>query len=185
MDDFKRAITGKNFDVQYIEQWFDFPPYIDALAGLIYESISEMDSDDFHLLYSAHSLPQSFIDEGDPYLDHIKATIEKVNRRLSEPPYNVSDFKWHLSFQSKTGPVKWLEPSTEETIIELGKKGCRDLIVVPISFVSDHIETLYEIDILYKDLAAQHGITLRRCQSLNTSEKFISALRELVLQHLK
>jgi ferrochelatase len=185
MDDFKRAITGKNFDVQYIEQWFDFPPYIDALARLIYESVSVVSSDDFHLLYSAHSLPQSFIDEGDPYLDHINATIEKVNIRLSEPPYNVSNLKWHLSFQSKTGPVKWLEPSTEETIVELGKKGCRYLIVVPISFVSDHIETLYEIDILYKDLAAQHGITLRRCQSLNTSEKFISALRELVITHLK
>jgi len=185
LDDFKKAITGKDLDVHYIEQWFDFPPYIDALAGLIYESISEVESDDFHLLYSAHSLPQSFIDEGDPYLDHIKSTIEKVNRRLSGPPYNISHLNWHLSFQSKTGPVKWLEPSTEETIVELGKKGCKNLIVVPVSFVSDHIETLYEIDILYKEMAAQHGITLRRCQSLNISGKFINALRDLVMKHLK
>ncbi len=179
--DFKKAITGEDFQIQYIEQWPDFPPYIDALAELVADSISELKGNEFNLLYSAHSLPQSFIDEGDPYLDQVKTTIEKLNMRLSRGPYNITGLKSLLSFQSKTGPVKWLEPSTEETIINLSKAGCKNLLVVPISFVSDHIETLYEIDILYKELAAKHGINLLRCKALNTSGKFIQAMKELVL----
>ncbi len=86
-----------------------------------------------------------------------------------------------MSFQSKTGPVKWLEPATDETIKRLAESGCKNLLVVPISFVSDHIETLYEIDIEYKELAAKHGIDLKRSESLNTSERFIFALKELII----
>ncbi len=180
VDDFKRVI-GKDINVDYIEQWYDFPAYIDSLADLIAGGLKEFSGSSFDLLYSAHSLPQSFIEEGDPYLDHIKKTINKVNERLAEEPYNIADLKWHLSFQSKTGPVKWLEPSTEETINKLSEEGCRNLFVVPISFVSDHIETLYEIDIQYKKLAEEKGINLKRCASLNISEKFISALKELII----
>jgi ferrochelatase len=180
VDDFKRVI-GKDINIDYIEQWYDFPAYIDSLADLIAGGLKEFSESSFDLLYSAHSLPQSFIEEGDPYLDHIKKTINKVNERLAEEPYNITDLKWHLSFQSKTGPVKWLEPSTEETINKLSEEGCRNLFVVPISFVSDHIETLYEIDIQYKKLAEEKGINLKRCASLNISEKFISALKELII----
>jgi ferrochelatase len=180
--DFKKTITGEDLKIQYIEQWPDFPPYIDALAELVAGGISKLEGNEFDLLYSAHSLPKSFIDEGDPYLNHIKTTIEKVNKRLSGEPYNMTGLNSLLSFQSKTGPVKWLEPSTEETIIMLSKGGCKNLLVVPISFVSDHIETLYEIDILYKELAAKHGINLIRCRALNTSDKFILAMKELVLE---
>ena len=81
--------------------------------------------------------------------------------------------------------MKWLEPSTEQAIENLSKSQCKDLFVVPISFVSDHIETLYEIDILYKELAEKHGIKLRRCRALNTSEKFIDAMKQLVLDKMK
>jgi ferrochelatase len=179
VDDFKKAVQGSDFQIQYIEDWPDFAPYIDAVAELAAEGISEFKGSEFELLYSAHSLPQSFIDEGDPYLDHIKKTIEAVNKRLSEEPYNLTGLKSSLSFQSKTGPVKWLEPSTEEAIENLSKNGCKNLFVIPVSFVSDHIETLYEIDILYKELAAEHGITLKRCRALNTSEHFIQAMKEL------
>ena len=179
--DFKKAVAGRDLKIQYIEQWQDFPPYIDALTELAADGISEFKEKEFDLLYSAHSLPQSFIDEGDPYLEHIKTTIKQVNERLSGEPYNITGFKSHLSFQSKTGPVKWLEPSTEEAIVNLSKGGCKNLFVVPVSFVSDHIETLYEIDILYKEFARKHGINLQRCAALNTSEKFILAMKELVL----
>jgi ferrochelatase len=182
IDDFKHQIKGKGFDIEYIEEWHEFPAYIDSLADLVAKGAGEFGESGFDLLYSAHSLPKSFIDEGDPYLDHIKGTIEKVNKRLCAEPYNLSDLKWHLSFQSKTGPVKWLDPSTENTIMELSREGCKNLLVVPVSFVSDHIETLYEIDILYKKLAEENGITLKRCESLNTSEKFISALKELIME---
>jgi ferrochelatase len=179
--DFKKIITDKDFSIKYIDKWYDFPPYIDSLAEKVAHGISECEEKNLHILYSAHSLPQSFIDEGDPYLDHIKATIEKVNERLASAPYNISELEWHLSFQSKAGPVKWLEPSTEEVIVDLSKTGCKNLFVVPVSFVSDHIETLYEIDILYKKLAEKYGTRLRRCEALNTSDSFIHALKDLVL----
>jgi ferrochelatase len=183
--DFKKAISGKDIKIQYIEQWPDFPAYIDAMAELVAEGVSDFKDVDCDILYSAHSLPQSFIDEGDPYLDHIKITIEKVNERLSTPPYNLKDLTWHLSFQSKAGPVKWLEPSTEIAIERLGKGNGKNLLVVPISFVSDHIETLYEIDILYRELAEKYGIRMKRCEALNTSEKFILAMRDLIMSKVK
>lgn len=178
--DFKKASAGTNIKIHYIEQWPDYPLYIDAMAELISDGLSSA----CDILYSAHSLPQSFIDEGDPYLDHIKLTIAKINERLAIAPYNRPDIKWHLSFQSKTGPVKWLEPSTEKCIENLSKSGCKNLFVVPISFISDHIETLYEIDILYKNLAEKYGMRLIRCAALNTSEKFILALKGLVLDNV-
>ncbi len=185
LEEFKRVISTFQiphfkFHIQYIEHWPDFPPYIEALAELIDEGVSEFKGKSYEILYSAHSLPQSFIQEGDPYLDHIKTSIEKANKRLSEEPYHITKLRWHLSFQSKTGPVKWLEPTTEETIINLAKSGCKNLLVIPISFVSDHIETLYEIDILYKELAEKHGIRFKRCKALNTSEKFIHTMKELI-----
>ncbi len=180
--EFEKIIKDRNINVIYIRQWYDFEPYIDSLAALITEGISEFSGNDFQMLYSAHSLPESFISEGDPYLDHIKTTIDNVNKRLTGPPYNISVPAWHLSFQSKTGPVRWLEPSTEEKIIELADNGCKNLFVIPISFVSDHIETLYEIDILYKSLAKEHGIKLKRCEALNTNEKFINALKKLIIE---
>jgi len=183
--DLKKYIQGKNLNIKYINEWYDYPPYIDSLAELMAEGISEYGGEDFNLLFSAHSLPQSFIDEGDPYLDHIKSTIDKVLKRLSDSPYNYPDLKYQLSFQSKTGPVKWLEPSTEEAIENLSKSECKNLFVVPISFVSDHIETLYEIDIQYRELAESHGIKLHRCKALNTSEKFIDAMKQLILDKVK
>lgn len=178
---FREAAEGKGLEVQYIEQWYDFSLYIDALCELISRGIEDIKDEGFVLLYSAHSLPKSFIDEGDPYLEHIKGTINAVNRRLMEEPYNMGRLEWNLSFQSKSGPVEWLEPSTDETIIKLSNEGCKNLFVVPVSFVSDHIETLYEVDILFKELAEKHNINLIRCRALNTSPKFIEALKELVI----
>jgi ferrochelatase len=88
---------------------------------------------------------------------------------------------YQLSFQSKIGPVKWLEPSTNEIIAKLGKEGVDDVLVIPISFVSEHIETLYELDILYKKLAADSGVAnFRRVPALNSDPAFIRALAEIV-----
>ena len=129
------------------------------------------------MLFSAHSLPVKFIEEGDPYVDQIKETINEVTKKI--------DIKWSLSYQSKTGPVKWLGPSTETMLHGLADKGTKNLLVVPISFVSDHIETLYEIDILYKNMANTLGIRLERTEALNTSPLFISALRDIVINAMK
>jgi len=187
ISEFQKAISrytlhATRYTLKYIEHWYDFPPYIDAVAELIAKGISEFATLP-DILYSAHSLPQSFIDEGDPYLDHIKATIAAVNSLLITR-YSLL-FKWHLSFQSKSGLVKWLQPSTDKTIVRLAREGCKNLFIVPISFVSDHIETLYEIDILYRGLAEKHGINFKRCEALNTSEKFIDAIKKLIMTNIK
>jgi ferrochelatase len=184
---FKRAIerlriTDSGFLVQYIEQWYDFPLYIDAVSDLIYNSISLFPEEKIDILFSAHNLPEKFIRDGDPYVEHTKCTVQEVMKRLSAEPYTITGIKWHLAFQSKSGPVPWMKPTTDEVIVKLAGEGIRNLLVVPISFVSDHIETLYEIDILYHQLAAQHGVTLKRCKSLNTTGKFINALKELIFQ---
>lgn len=169
-----------------ILSWFDHPLYIDALIGSIEEGMKLFGmrsagaagtASDVHVLFSAHSLPVKFIEEGDPYAEQTKGTINAITKRL--------DIKWSLSYQSKSGPVKWLGPSTDQMIEELAGKGVKDLLVVPISFVSDHIETLYEIDILYKEMAKKLGMRLERAASLNTSRFFISALQNIVLKGLE
>ena len=172
--DLKRISQG--FEIAFIEQWYDRPLYIDALLETIQEGLAAFKEPNVDVLFSAHSLPEYFIKEGDPYLDHIKATIAELTKKQ---PMN-----WHLSFQSRSGPVKWLSPSTGEMIQDLAKQGCRQLLVIPITFVSDHIETLYELDILYKNQAESYSITFRRCRALNTSDKLIEALKELVIQEV-
>jgi len=182
-----RVIAGLPIEIFPISSWFDHPLYIDSLVERIQRGIRSFTrhpgpgtvdrEQKVHVLFSAHSLPRKFIDEGDPYVDQIKATIRKVTEKI--------DITWDLAYQSKSGPVEWLEPSTENMIEELAKKGVRKLLAVPISFVSDHIETLYEIDILYKSMAAALGIRLERAESLNTSPMFIAALGDIVKKGVK
>jgi protoporphyrin/coproporphyrin ferrochelatase len=163
------------FTHSYIRQFYDHPLYIAALAEKVERGLAGFpDRSSVQLVFSAHGLPQSFIDSGDPYLEHIQATVRVVMEQFG-------GISHHLAFQSRAGPVKWLEPSTEATIAELAADGCKELLMVPISFVSDHIETLYEIDIQYKEEAAALGITdFRRTEALNSSPLFISCLAELV-----
>jgi len=173
--------------VHAIESWYDHPRYIDALVGQIRQGLDAFGiragsrpvshGDDIELLFSAHSLPMKFIEEGDPYVDHIKGTVRAVTEKIPVP--------WSLSYQSKSGPVAWLEPSTEQMLKVLARKGVKNLLAVPVSFVSDHIETLYEIDILYKQMAADLGIYLERIPSLNTVPQFIAALEEIVLKGIE
>jgi len=183
----KEVLFNYQMEAVYISSWHAHPMYIEALVDVIKKGIesfavnakhrTENAEPEVHVLFSAHSLPQKIIDEGDPYADQTMETIEEILKRI---PLN-----WHLSYQSKSGPVKWLEPSTENKIRELAGKGVKNLLVVPISFISDHIETLYEIDILYKKLAESLGINLKRADSLNTRPAFIKALRDIVIGELK
>lgn len=165
------------FEVRYVRQFFDHPIYIKALVEKIEQSLAKFqERSKVQLFFSAHSLPQSFIAEGDPYLDHIQITVKLVMAQLS-------DISHHLAFQSRAGPVKWLEPSTGDKLKELAAAGHTDILVVPLSFVSDHIETLHEIDIEYQEVAHHLGITnFRRMESLNSSPLFIKCLSELVLE---
>ena len=163
------------FEITHVRQFHDHPLYIAALVEKIDQALAGFgDQSAVQLIFTAHGLPQSFIDSGDPYLDQIRATVGLVMARFKSISH-------HLAFQSRAGPVKWLEPSTGDTIRELARSGSKHLLMVPISFVSDHIETLHEIDIQYRDEALNLGIIdFRRVESLNTSPLFINCLADLV-----
>jgi ferrochelatase len=166
----------KKLDVQWICSWPDQPAYIESFVQGIQRELKKFgNSEKVHILFSAHSIPESYVRNGDPYLEQTKKTVELIMDRLERRnPYQ-------LSFQSKIGPVKWLEPFTSEIITQLGKQGIDDVLVVPISFVSEHIETLYELDILFKKIAADAGVeNFRRVPALNSDPTFIRALADLV-----
>jgi len=167
----------------YIPRWHTHETYIRALAEQIAEEIEKFPDPNprrVHLLFSAHSVPQSYIENGDPYLRETEETVRLVSEKLG----GLSPV--HLSFQSKVGPVKWLEPSTDAKLRELAAQGIEQVLAIPISFVSDHIETLYELDILYKKLADEIGVKVyRRVPALNCNPAFIKALADLVCENLK
>jgi ferrochelatase len=176
-NELEKCLAGSKIrpEISYIRQFFDHPLYIQALSEKIEQGLSGFpDRTNVQLFFSAHSLPQSFIEEGDPYLDHIQTTVRLIMERFEGIAH-------HLAFQSRAGPVKWLEPSTGDKLKELAALGHSEVLMVPLSFVSDHIETLHEIDIEYREEAHKLGITnFRRMESLNSSATFIQCLAELV-----
>jgi ferrochelatase len=161
-----------------IEHWYDDPLYIQAMAEMIQGELRKFSPEggtEAHLLFSAHSIPQKYVDRGDPYAEQTRQTVELVMDRLGRRhPY-------YLAFQSRLGPVQWLQPYTDKLIEQLGRDGVTHVLAIPISFVSEHIETLYEIDILYQDMAREAGISdFRRVPAPNTHPAFIHALVGLV-----
>lgn len=179
LSQFREVSSRYDMEIFTADSWHNHPLYIEALVDVIKKGIESFDrlSSNVHVLFSAHSLPQKIIDQGDPYVDQTLETIREIEKQLP--------IRWHLSYQSKSGPVKWLEPSTDDKLEELARDGIKNVLVVPISFVSDHIETLYEIDILYKNLAGKLNINLKRTEALNTHPKFIGALQDIVEKSLK
>jgi protoporphyrin/coproporphyrin ferrochelatase len=161
-----------------IQAWFDEPLYVDLMTDLIREGLARFSHDnrDIRLLYSAHSIPTRYVEQGDPYLEQTKQFVELINSRLE------NSYRSELAFQSKIGPVKWLGPSTHEVLAKMGDRGIKKVLVIPISFVSDHIETLQEIDIVYKRVAAKSGIKeFYRSESPNLRPEFINALARIAL----
>lgn len=177
-----KAIFAKNGDkaprVSVIESWQEDPQYIKALARMVSEELAHFPDQQpasTNIVFSAHSVPVSYIEAGDPYLDQTRQTVAKVMKQLGE------DRPHSLSFQSKVGPVKWLRPSTDETLRRLAADGVSQVLLVPVSFVSEHIETLYELDILYRHVAEEIGLAhYRRVPALNCQPDFIDALATLV-----
>lgn len=176
----KRSPFLKSLDVRYVRAWPVERGYIEAMAQAIErEAGKSSNPDGVTILFSAHSIPESYVRNGDPYLDQTRQTMEAIMDRLGRRnPYR-------LAFQSKIGPVKWLEPMTNDVIAELARGGKTSILIVPISFVSEHIETLYELDILYKKEAAVAGVTeFLRVPALNSDPLFIAALADIVESQL-
>jgi len=198
------------------------------MAKLIVKEIGSFAPSNFeegvHVLFSAHGVPKSYIEAGDPYKAQIEDCVRLISDEVRAQLLNDSDrpdsieistgralsgkakedcdaneekdgsvessveakarpVEFHLSFQSRVGPIKWLEPYTEDMLKDLGKnKNVKNLVVVPVSFVSEHIETLEEIDIEYRHVAEEEGIkNWRRASALNTDEGFINDLADLVV----
>jgi len=168
--------------ISYVQSWFSESLYIEAMADLIQARLAEFPEEErknVRLLYSAHSLPARSLEEGDPYLEQTRESVALINARLGNACAST------LAFQSKVGPVKWLGPSTEDVLADFARTGVARVVAVPISFVSDHIETLQEMDIRYKKLAADLGIReFRRVAALNQHPKFIQALATIVMNEL-
>lgn len=160
-----------------IASWYNQPKYLQAMAKLIKEELDKCENPaQAHIFFSAHGVPESYVKEaGDPYQKEIEECTKLIMKTLNRPN------NYTLAYQSRVGPVEWLKPYTEDAIVELGKQGIKDLVVVPISFVSEHIETLEEIDIEYRELAEEWGIhNFLRVPALDTEPLFIESLKDLV-----
>jgi ferrochelatase len=162
-----------------ITNWPDHDGYARLLRRTVDEVIAAAEAErvwgtePIHILFSAHSLPMKIVKLGDPYPSDIERTIKAVTRGLTHP--------WSLCFQSRNGKLPWLEPYLEDEIKRLAEEGARRLIVVPVSFVSDHIETLFELDQLYRDLAQKHGIThYYRARTFNDDPEFPRVLHSIL-----
>ncbi|MCA1625485.1 MAG: ferrochelatase [Acidobacteria bacterium] len=165
-----------------IESYYDFPPYIDAFVERINQGLEKFPAEkrkEVEILFSAHGTPMKLVREGDPYSDQIKKTVTAVVKQgnFTQPH--------HLCYQSKVGPQKWLKPSTPEKIEELARKDVKNMLIVPIAFASDHLETLFEVGIEFRHMAKNSGVEqFEVTEGLNYSDKFISALSQLVFQKL-
>jgi ferrochelatase len=162
--------------VHYTKVFFDEPDYLEALASTIRRGVANLDGDGpLDLLFSAHGIPLSFIRRGDPYPDHVRESVRRVVRLLDwQDP-------WHLAWQSRLGPAKWLAPSTPDAIERLARGGARRLLIVPVSFVGEHIETLDEIDREYREHALHAGFAhVGRAPALGLEPAFLRCLSGLV-----
>ena len=148
--------------------------FINAHVNLIEEKIENLKN--FKLIFSAHGLPERNIKKGDPYQWQVEQTVDKIVKKM-----NIVELNYILSYQSRVGPLKWIGPSTDSVIIENSKLG-KDLVIVPIAFVSEHSETLVELDIEYKKLADENGCkNYIRVQALGIDENFIKSMNNLIL----
>ena len=168
----------KQIDYTVIPSWYKRPGYLRAMADLITQQLDLFpEPDQVQVFFSAHGVPLSYVEEaGDPYQKEIEDCTDLIMQTLDRPNPHT------LAYQSRVGPVEWLKPYTEESIKELATQGVENLLVVPISFVSEHIETLQEIDMEYREVAEQAGIhNFKRVPALNTHPTFIDDLAEMVI----
>jgi len=169
-------LNGWRPNVQWIETFYEDSAYLDSVVSAINACLRDGDDlADLDMVFSAHSVPTEVIDAGDPYQRQIERTVDLVWERGGWPS------RRHTCYQSKVGASKWLRPSMHETVKRLAAAGSKHVLVVPISFVSDHVETLHEIDIEHREQARELGIEdYRMMPGLNDSPDFIRALAGLV-----
>jgi ferrochelatase len=170
----QNALAKEKIGSARLEGYATAPGYIEALCARIDEAsaqIPETERATAPVLFSAHGLPESYVTQGDPYLDDVRSTVAEVTRRLGLGE------RARLCFQSRVGRRRWLGPTTEDTLDSLASTGVSAVIVVPVSFTGEHVETLQEIDILYRERAASRGIThFARARTVGCHPAFIAEL---------
>jgi ferrochelatase len=168
-----------------VQSWYQRKGYLGAMADLIHQQLLNFaDPQKPHLFFSAHGVPKKYVTEyGDPYQVEMENSVDAIMQYLRREYHYYNAHT--LAYQSRVGPVEWLQPYTEEAIVQLAKRGITELVVVPISFVSEHIETLQEIDIEYRHLAEEAGIAhFARVPALNSHPLFIAELADLSMELL-
>ena len=168
--------------VRAVDHFYDHPLYIWALVQRIGSTLRQFaDSARIHLIFSAHGLPMSLVKKGDPYPEQIGKTVRMVCERGAKE-FSGWPRTHLLCFQSRVGRAKWLQPPLTQTIERLGHEGVKEMLVVPISFVTEHIETLHEINIEAREDAMKAGVEkFRMMPAVGDSPLFIAALQDLVL----
>ncbi len=173
---------GSDLPLQVIRSWHDHSSYLDLQARLVTEMLDGLpasERDGAAVVFSAHGIPQKLVDRGDPYPDEIAVSMTGIIERL---PYRIDA---RLGYQSRTGPVKWIGPDTVDVLGELAAEGRKSVSLVPLSFVSDHIETLYEADILLAETASNLGIRhYRRSEVFNAGAGVGEMLADIVEEAL-
>lgn len=162
----------------HVREWGVHPSYLDLVERTCDEALAKLRSRTdapAHLVFSAHGLPERYILEGDTYQAEVDASARALQERLSSRFATVRS-----GYQSAVGPVKWIGPDTEELVAAVANEGGKALVLAPLGFVSDHIETLYDMDTLYREQAAAAGIAYERAPSFNARDDFAAVLEDIV-----
>jgi ferrochelatase len=169
------ADAGGRLDVALVRSWWQQPQFLDATAQRIFEALQRFpDASRVQVIFTAHSLPEKIVASADPYPDELKSSAEAVARRARLG-------NWRMAYQSAgRTPEPWLGPDAEEVITELARDGHTSVLLVPIGFVCDHVEILYDIDVEYQALAKRLGIQLERTASLNDDPGLVAAVADVV-----
>jgi ferrochelatase len=176
----QKKLEGK-IEISFAEGWHHHPFFLGAIQEKIEEGLLQFTKEErksVHLIFTAHSLPKSLV-ENESYVKDMEESVRGVLKKIEPLP-------WHIAFQSRgMGAEEWLGPDVESVLESISKENIREVLIVPIGFVSDHIEILYDIDILYQEKAQLLGMVLKRTASLNFSKRFIEALSNIVEEHIK
>lgn len=173
-----------NIAWQHVASYHDGPKYIQALVNRVHDALSrwpEAERDSVHVVFSAHSLPVRILEQGDPYDRQLRESAKLIAQQAG-----LREGQWSWSYQSAgRSPEPWLGPQLEEYLPDLAAQGIRNVISLPIGFVSDHVEILYDIDIKAQAVAHEHGIRLERPPALNSDPLFIEQLADVIESHAR
>ena len=176
-----QALLSSPLNMDFIESWYDQPFLVQSLAQKVRAAADQFPLNsrpEIHYLFTAHSLPASLKEQGDPYADQLEQTA-----RLLALELGLSSNQWTFGYQSAgAAPVPWLGPSIEDILPEFASRGIKNVLVTPVGFMADHVEVLFDLDIEAQGIAREQDIRLIRSESLNAAPDFIEGLAKFILE---